>query len=190
MSTPTIAALDARRAVDELFAAAPDRDRRAAAAERAAAMALPTAEQEVWRYSRIDEFDPARLRPATVRTTATGADALTVDEAAVERVLCVLAHPDDVDFGSAGTVATWTAAGTEVTYCIVTDGDAGGFGRGEDAAVDSAEDHEDRAQCPARVLGRGPDVRPACRIGPASRLTQQRQGCRPNGCGRSNALEG
>ena len=26
-----------------------------------------------------------------------------------------------------GTVATWTAAGTEVTYCIVTDGDAGGF---------------------------------------------------------------
>ena len=41
--------------------------------------------------------------------------------------LCVLAHPDDVDFGSAGTVATWTAAGTEVTYCIVTDGDAGGF---------------------------------------------------------------
>jgi LmbE family N-acetylglucosaminyl deacetylase len=45
----------------------------------------------------------------------------------VDRVLCVLAHPDDVDFGSSGTVATWTAAGTEVTYCIVTDGDAGGF---------------------------------------------------------------
>jgi LmbE family N-acetylglucosaminyl deacetylase len=45
----------------------------------------------------------------------------------VERVLCVLAHPDDVDFGSAGTVASWTAAGTEVVYCIVTDGDAGGF---------------------------------------------------------------
>jgi LmbE family N-acetylglucosaminyl deacetylase len=45
----------------------------------------------------------------------------------VERALCVVAHPDDLDFGSAGTVATWTAAGTEVTYCIVTDGDAGGF---------------------------------------------------------------
>ncbi|TFV88218.1 PIG-L deacetylase family protein [Blastococcus sp. CT_GayMR16] len=45
----------------------------------------------------------------------------------VERVLCVVAHPDDVDFGSAGTVATWTAAGTEVTYCVITDGDAGGF---------------------------------------------------------------
>jgi LmbE family N-acetylglucosaminyl deacetylase len=45
----------------------------------------------------------------------------------VERALCVLAHPDDVDFGSAATVATWTAAGTEVVYCIVTDGDAGGY---------------------------------------------------------------
>jgi len=41
------------------------------------------------------------------------------------RVLVVSAHPDDVDFGSAGTVATWTAAGTEVAYCIVTDGAAG-----------------------------------------------------------------
>jgi LmbE family N-acetylglucosaminyl deacetylase len=30
----------------------------------------------------------------------------------VERVLVVTAHPDDVDFGMAGTVATWTAAGT------------------------------------------------------------------------------
>lgn len=45
----------------------------------------------------------------------------------VERVLVVSAHPDDVDFGAAGTVATWTDAGVEVSYCIVTDGDAGGF---------------------------------------------------------------
>jgi len=48
-------------------------------------------------------------------------------DADVERVLVVTAHPDDVDFGSAGTIATWTKAGIEVTYCIVTDGDAGGF---------------------------------------------------------------
>jgi LmbE family N-acetylglucosaminyl deacetylase len=45
----------------------------------------------------------------------------------VERVLVVTAHPDDVDFGAAGTVATWVDAGIEVTYCVVTDGDAGGF---------------------------------------------------------------
>jgi LmbE family N-acetylglucosaminyl deacetylase len=45
----------------------------------------------------------------------------------VERALLVMAHPDDVDFSAAGTVATWTEAGIEVTYLIVTDGDAGGF---------------------------------------------------------------
>lgn len=39
----------------------------------------------------------------------------------------VTAHPDDVDFGAAGTVATLVAGGAMVTYCIVTDGDAGGF---------------------------------------------------------------
>jgi LmbE family N-acetylglucosaminyl deacetylase len=44
----------------------------------------------------------------------------------VDRVLVVTAHPDDVDFGAAATVATFTDAGVEVAYCIVTDGDAGG----------------------------------------------------------------
>lgn len=48
-------------------------------------------------------------------------------EEPVERALVVTAHPDDVDFGAAGTVATWADQGTAVTYCIVTDGDAGGF---------------------------------------------------------------
>ena len=38
-----------------------------------------------------------------------------------------MAHPDDVDFGSAGTIAQLTDSGVEVTYCIITDGDAGGF---------------------------------------------------------------
>jgi LmbE family N-acetylglucosaminyl deacetylase len=45
----------------------------------------------------------------------------------IERVLVVTAHPDDVDFGAAGTISTWTDAGIAVTYCIITDGDAGGF---------------------------------------------------------------
>ncbi len=44
-----------------------------------------------------------------------------------ERVLCVVAHPDDIDFGAAGTVATWVDAGLAVTYLLVTRGDAGGF---------------------------------------------------------------
>jgi LmbE family N-acetylglucosaminyl deacetylase len=45
----------------------------------------------------------------------------------VRRVVAFGAHPDDLDFGVSGTVAAWTAAGVEVHYCIMTDGDAGGF---------------------------------------------------------------
>jgi LmbE family N-acetylglucosaminyl deacetylase len=45
----------------------------------------------------------------------------------IARALVVTAHPDDVDFGAGGTVATLVRAGVAVTYCIVTDGDAGGF---------------------------------------------------------------
>jgi len=52
---------------------------------------------------------------------------LTIPE--IERALVVMAHPDDVDFGSAGTVATLTDGGVHVTYCLVTDGDAGGTDR-------------------------------------------------------------
>ena len=43
------------------------------------------------------------------------------------RALVVTAHPDDVDFGAAGTIASLVAGGVRVTYCVVTDGDAGGF---------------------------------------------------------------
>ena len=39
----------------------------------------------------------------------------------------MFAHPDDVDFGSAGTIAGWAANGIEVAYLIITRGDAGGF---------------------------------------------------------------
>lgn len=41
------------------------------------------------------------------------------------RALVVSAHSDDIEFGCAGTVATWTDQGAEVTYCIVTDGSTG-----------------------------------------------------------------
>jgi LmbE family N-acetylglucosaminyl deacetylase len=47
----------------------------------------------------------------------------------IERVLVVVAHPDDCDFGNAGTTAKWTDAGVTVSYCLVTDGDAGGSDR-------------------------------------------------------------
>jgi LmbE family N-acetylglucosaminyl deacetylase len=51
----------------------------------------------------------------------------TAADGEIGSVLVVTAHPDDVDFGVAGSVAAWTAAGIEVGYCVITDGDAGGF---------------------------------------------------------------
>jgi len=54
-------------------------------------------------------------------------DGRVTDDSAIIRVLVITAHPDDVDFGAAGTIAIWTDSGFEVTYCVVTDGDAGGF---------------------------------------------------------------
>jgi LmbE family N-acetylglucosaminyl deacetylase len=66
-----------------------------------------------------------------------------LDDAEVARILVIVAHPDDVDFGAAGTIAVWTDAGIAVTYCVVTDGDAGGsdedFPREEMPALRRAE---------------------------------------------------
>lgn len=59
-------------------------------------------------------------------------------ETAPRRALVVVAHPDDIDFGMAGTIATLTAAGTHVVYCLATSGEAGG------------PDHLDRAELKAR----------------------------------------
>ena len=41
------------------------------------------------------------------------------------RALVVIAHPDDAEFGAAGTIARWVSAGTDVRYLVVTDGASG-----------------------------------------------------------------
>ena len=56
----------------------------------------------------------------------------------VTRALVVTAHPDDVDFGAGGTSMALIKAGVQVTFCICTDGDAGGF-----------DDSTDRSEIPA-----------------------------------------
>ncbi len=43
----------------------------------------------------------------------------------VERVLCVVAHPDDLEYGTAAAVDKWTQAGVTVTYLLATRGEAG-----------------------------------------------------------------
>ena len=44
----------------------------------------------------------------------------------IQRILVVMAHPDDCDFGAGGTIAQWTSQGIHVSYCIITNGDQGG----------------------------------------------------------------
>lgn len=41
------------------------------------------------------------------------------------RAMFIVAHPDDIEFGCAGTAARWTAGGAEVAYVLVTSGDVG-----------------------------------------------------------------
>lgn len=47
------------------------------------------------------------------------------EELTFNRVMVIAAHPDDPEFGCAGTVARWAAEGKEVYYCLVTSGDVG-----------------------------------------------------------------
>ncbi|HLS50143.1 MAG TPA: PIG-L deacetylase family protein [Actinomycetaceae bacterium] len=42
-----------------------------------------------------------------------------------QRVLCVVAHPDDIEYGTSAAVAMWTARGVDVAYLLLTRGEAG-----------------------------------------------------------------
>lgn len=47
------------------------------------------------------------------------------DDSGISRVLCVVAHPDDMEYGGSAAVARWTAMGIEVSYLLLTAGEAG-----------------------------------------------------------------
>jgi Fe-S cluster assembly protein SufD len=67
--------VDAARA---LAAEAPDLELRLAAAELAAAAPFPSADEEIWRYSRIAELDLDRFAPSAPITTVSGDDEVAV----------------------------------------------------------------------------------------------------------------
>ncbi len=82
----------------------------------------------------------------------------------VERALAIVAHPDDTEFWAGGTIAQWAQSGIKVTYCVLTDGEGGGF----DPAIPqrdipaSRESHEDlvriiRQARPQRILTWSPE---------------------------------
>lgn len=67
----------------------------------------------------------------------------------VARVLCVAAHPDDIDFSAAGTIAGWVSSGLEVSYLLVTRGDAGGFDNTPREEMPQLREAEQRAAAAA-----------------------------------------
>jgi len=67
-----------------------------------------------------------------------------------ERALVVVAHPDDMEFGSAAADARWTDQGKHVTYCLLTSGEAGIDGMRPDDARHVRE-AEQRESC--RIVG-------------------------------------
>ncbi|MCP5027672.1 MAG: PIG-L family deacetylase [Actinomycetia bacterium] len=76
-------------------------------------------------------------------------DGLPDHEPVPETALVVFAHPDDVDFGASGTIACLTDAGSRVTYCVVTDGDAGEAGETPREKVAELRQTEQRAAAAA-----------------------------------------
>ena len=69
-----------------------------------------------------------------------------------ERALVIVAHPDDADFGVAGTMASWIRAGTVARMVCCTSGDAGA----DDATTDPLElasTREAEQRAAAQVVG-------------------------------------
>ena len=69
----------------------------------------------------------------------------------IERALVVAAHPDDVDFGAAGIVTQLTGAAVAVTYCLVTDGQAGGFDLTVDRTLMAMTRREEQTKAAAEL---------------------------------------
>ena len=46
-------------------------------------------------------------------------------ETSPKRVMVIVAHPDDPEFFSGGTIALWAREGAEITYLILTNGNKG-----------------------------------------------------------------
>jgi LmbE family N-acetylglucosaminyl deacetylase len=70
-----------------------------------------------------------------------------------KRVLIVMAHPDDGEFSSGGTLARWASEGADIHYCLITDGQAGDQGDIEITSEELAAKRRREAQAAADALG-------------------------------------
>lgn len=87
-----------------------------------------------------------------VSEPAPGAPAAVPHEERPARFMVIVAHPDDADFGVAGTAARWIDAGSVGALVCLTSGDAGG----DDAGVDPLElarTREEEQRWAAAIVG-------------------------------------
>lgn len=75
-------------------------------------------------------------------------DSLEVFPEDWNRALAIVAHPDDMEYGSAAAVARWTGQGKDIAYLLVTRGEAG-ISSLDPAEVGPARVAEQRASCSA-----------------------------------------
>ena len=81
-------------------------------------------------------------------------DLTPLDDTTFDTVLCVVAHPDDLEYGTAAAVDRWVRAGKTVTYLLVTRGEAGidTTSPGEAGPLREAEEREGAGRVGVEVV--------------------------------------
>ncbi len=69
-----------------------------------------------------------------------------------ERAMFIFAHPDDIEFGVAGTAAKWAKLGSIVTYVVITDGNVGSHDK-EISVAELAKIRREEQTAAANVAG-------------------------------------
>lgn len=69
-----------------------------------------------------------------------------------QKVMVIVAHPDDIEFSCAGTVARWIKEGAEVSYILCTSGDVGIAEAGM-AKAKAAQIREAEQQAATQIVG-------------------------------------
>jgi LmbE family N-acetylglucosaminyl deacetylase len=69
-----------------------------------------------------------------------------------ESAMAIVAHPDDIEFGCAGTLCRWAKAGARISFVLCTSGDVG-IDEVNMTRARAAEIRETEAQAAAKILG-------------------------------------
>ena len=69
-----------------------------------------------------------------------------------ESAMVIVAHPDDIEFGCAGTIARWTQTGSRIAYVLCTSGEVGIAEEGM-TKEKAAEIREKEQLAAAKIIG-------------------------------------